>query len=236
MFINNHLSLFDCIFNKFSSVLFYNQQKLSLKKSNFLQNLGGIIKNNNEIKYEGNHITVLEDKFNEKCNPTATIETSISIIDCSFISIQSSAIEIKNNKISLYITTCIFNSCKVNEGIICLESSRCLTITHTCCSDATCEAKAAFLYYDCQNTDFSICLYTTIVNTRSTNPQDHVNLICRSGDQYYICDNMTTCQTHGYQFEAPNCFSFTMMTVFDCDCSSVQFTGYSNQHCSSIHN
>lgn len=130
----------------------------------------------------------------------------------------------------------MFKSCLTKNGIIHLIRSRCLTITHTCSFDCKGNDQAVFLYYKCVQEDFSICLYSTFVQTKTDNGNSVYNFKCTDGSQYYRCNNMTNCKSCAYQFDAPYCFSFSMMTVVDCEGTCLQLSGYTTKQCEKAFN
>lgn len=230
-FVNNRLSLMNCNFQKFSYLLFYNQKNLNIKSTLFSQGLGGIIHNEKEYDQIGNHLTVSGETFDSMYAPSSDTGLAITITECSFVNINGDSIFVQNPQISVYITSCLFNKCTASKVIIELQRSRCLTITHTCSFDSYGNEEVVFLYYDCVQEDFSICLYSTFVQTRTDKQNSVYNIKCRSGSQYFRCNNMTNCKSSAYQFDAPYCFSFSMMTVVDCSVTCLQLSGYTANQC-----
>lgn len=232
-FVNNNWAIVNSEFNKFTPLLFYNQQNIFLKGSKFKNGLNGIIlnKNENTEKYFYN-TTFDETNFtNLFSNEIKNVEnSSISIIDCSFIdmyNLETNSILVKNHNVSLYMSDNIFYNCKSKDGVIRLEECRCVTVTHTCSLKSASKSNYYFYYYDCDKEDFSIFLYSTIVDSVSIEEgqkRDIFDFFCKNGNQYSRCNNFTS-SSNGIQYEAPLCFSFAMNTVVDCEYSCFAFSG-----------
>ncbi|KAK8871357.1 hypothetical protein M9Y10_007079 [Tritrichomonas musculus] len=240
IFVCNHLSVIDSKFNKFFPTLFYNQQSLFLKNSQFTHGLSGVIlkTSNNDQK------TFYDEVFDSKSYKEGFKDVllniqynrSITIMGCSFIKISASdgieysTIQINGKYVSLYMTDNIFNSCKSNQGVIRLEMTRCISMSHTCSFQSECQSKSAFLNCHCEPDDFFINIYNTIVDSKKSSTQQSIfNSFCNSGNQYYRCNNMTGVPFGGYQFDAPRCMSFAMITVMNCDESCFFFSGYQGE-------
>ena len=80
-FIGNQMSIINTNFNKFSSLLFLNQQKLYIKSSQFHHGLGGIIYNDHEKIEEKEHININGENFIEKYEQSNDKNCSISIFN-----------------------------------------------------------------------------------------------------------------------------------------------------------
>ena len=192
-FVGNHLNIIKAKFSYFYPLLFYNQQTLLLKASKFSKGLSGIIHYNggnnqeliynqsfNDINFQNDFISIVSKAKNQ----------SVTIADCSFIKItkpqnEGSPILIKgnDNNISVYMTDNIFQACYSLQGVIALKKCRCVTMTHICSYESTCESQYAFLFNNCVPGDFSIFVYNTIVNSKQNNNNDAYNINCNSGNQ-----------------------------------------------------
>ena len=131
-------------------------------------------------------------------------------------------IYIKGSTLSIYITQSYFYQCLASSstGIVELSRVRCLTLTHTCVYGPKVQGTRSFLYYDCVLEDFSLCIYSTFAKVEAADSDNYkdANLIyCQSGNQHYRCNNITEVLCNAYKFDAPNCFSFGMNTVINCD-------------------
>ena len=157
LFANNQLSVFDSNFQRFQSILFYNQNSLRIDMSIFKNGLGNIIinenVNSNELQTIQNHHFASAIKIEDNVR-------SISIINCQFAGIiTNNIINISNREISIYITPSTFTSCKSNDVLIQLKKARCLTMTHVCtydCGNVGTNNDAGILIHDVQNDDFSL--------------------------------------------------------------------------------
>ena len=227
-FVSNQLSLNKNHFSKFSTNLLYNQQKLQLTKSMFSYGLG-------EVIYKGSdneHVEITNHIFNNSQDYKDYIDkirdASISIIDCSFIKINSvNTLCIHSANVSLYMTGNVFNQCSSRDSVVNLERCRCFTITHTCSYHSSAQYRAAFLFHNCVGNDFSINLYNTIVDSSQSATQDNFfNWYSQSGNQYHRCNNMTGMNGfNGYQFDDPSCISFVMNTVMRCSQNCIKISG-----------
>ena len=239
-FARNNFSFINSNFQKFSSLLFYNQISLSLKRTLFTHGLNGIIYNDVETITEKNHITITKENFIKPYKPEKT-SISITIMDCIFDNIQVTSndpslgkyiIRIDEQDISLYITHSYFNNFVSTEGAIRLDKTRCSTITHVCATNIKTGNRVPFLYYNCVPDDFSILLFSTLVDTgRDDNSNDANTIYCMNGDQYYRCNNITKRHSTAYHFVEPICFSFALNTVIECDCSCIEISGYNRDNC-----
>lgn len=212
-FISNRLYFSTCKFQKFTSLLFYNQKELNIKNTVFAYGLNSVIRNDHEITQKDQHIDIKKETFsNENYYEKKTGSFSISIVECSFLNIiKKQSILIEGDKLSVYITQCYFYQCNPSDsgGVILLQRSRCLTLTHTCALECKGVGNKGFLYYDCIESDFSLFLYNSISKTTYDVISDsRFNIFCKSGSQYFRCNNMTSVTFNAYQFEAPYCFSF----------------------------
>lgn len=92
-FVNKYYSFNECHLQKFSSILFYNQRILHLRKSIFSNGLNSIVYNNNVLETdEENKLKNLfkENRSGEEGHfEQVNGEYSISIIECTFNSIQN---------------------------------------------------------------------------------------------------------------------------------------------------
>lgn len=231
-FVGNNLLFANSKFDKFTSLLFYNQQNIFLKGSEFRNGINGIIikESENSGKY------FVQTSFNND-NFTSQFsakikefhDCSISIIDCSFLDLsnqQGNLILINDKSLSIYMTDNIFYNCISSQGAVRLQSCRCVTLTHTCSLESKSESQYIFYYYDCVADDFSIFLYSTIANSKCIGSDDNdvYASFCKSGNQYSRCNNYTS-TTNGIHYEAPLCFSFAMNTVIDCKHTCFKFSG-----------
>lgn len=235
-FIGNHLSFINSKFTKFTSVLFYNQKSLYLEKSKFTQGINGIIykdsQNDQESFYQKTYDSSnFKSSFYEKIEKIN--DKSISIIDCIFQNLLNSdtnSILISNDNVSVYMSDNIFNNCQSKDGVIRLRRSRCVTVTHTCSLNSKSKYEYYFYYYDCRKEDFSIFLYSTIVNSESLDDQekDTYTLFCKDGNQYSRCNNITG-TSNGIKYDAPFCFSYAMNTITDCKYICFYLSGNNDQ-------
>lgn len=207
-FARHNLSSINSQFQKFSSLLFYNQKCLYLKRTSFLDGLNGIIYNDVETITMENHITISKEEFINPYKPEEN-SVSITIMDCIFNNIRASddpkqlkyIIRIDEQNIALYITHSYFNNFFATEGEIRLDKTRCSTITHICASNIKTGNRVSFLYYNCVPDDFSILLFSTLVDTgRDDNSNDANTIYCMNGDQYYRCNNITKRHSTAYHF------------------------------------
>lgn len=227
-FVNNDLVLINSHLKQFSSTLFFNQQSLLLKNTEFSKGLGGIVYN----EYDGsmNNENHLNETFDGKpITIDSELKRSISIIGCKFLNIQDkNTIFVDRDSISIYITSSIFISCRaVQNGVVLLQRARCLTMTHVCTYDCGCHTESGFLNYDCRDIDFSYCLYNTFTKSTTGDYENSFNIFVRSGSQFYRCNNLTETTKGGFHFNAPECFSFSMTTV-KCNGSCFQLSGYAS--------
>ena len=239
-FVNNHFTISKCEFQLFSTLLFYNQQKLHLQSSSFKKGLGGILYIDNSIKQENDRKTYQNITFKEQLD-MPNQEMSATIMECIFDQVHTNGLSTPHvifvNAVdrSLYITDTTFIDCTSQKGILFLQSCRCLTMTHTCCFHSECDNGYSFFYCDCKDEDFFVFIYSTIVSSKVSSDQDKssiCNTFCKNGDQYYKCLNMTDCPYKGFEFDSPNCFAFAFNTIMNCDYRSFSLTGdYNNKPC-----
>lgn len=225
-FTGNQLSIAYSNFKKFSSTIFYNQQKLYLKSLTFSYGLNSIV-HNSIIDSDNSHYILVENKeFNTTYDEYGDFFPgehyySISIINCIFNSIDTtfksanrSAIYIKSFSLTVYITNCLFDSCTNYDGTIYLESRSCET-THCCFSDCIGSYDKSILSCTLTNTgDFIIFLYNTISNAKLGNSEGRI-LQCQNGDQYFRCNNITNCDGIGFYMNDLRYLSFFMNTAND---------------------
>lgn len=226
-FVGNDLSMINSGFKKFTSILFLNQQNLLLKGTNFIQGLSSVIHNtnsNNNIQfYQKNFNTLFRNHLNDEDN-----NKSVSVMECTFdkvIDDNDNTIRIKDITISLYITDTLFRSCYSKDGILGLQSCRCLTMTHTCSFESKCQFGCGFINYQCKKEDFSIFTYNTIVSSTKVNGETY-DIYCDYGDQYYRCVNISNGNMHGFKFNSQCCFSFAFVTAMNYNGRLFTVSGY----------
>lgn len=229
-FVNHHLALSNCNFQKFYPLLFYNQNTLNVKDTIFSKGLNGIALINEPI-IKGNQITFSENftDFNNNLIPSGE-KKAVTFINCLFDSIgfsdKKNVIVIKNDMISLYITRSTFYNCYSNNGVLYLDQCRCVTITHTCSVNSKSGSDASYLNINCKDKDFFVFLYSTVITTDGYEAACDWNILCRSGDQYFRCINMTNFPKGGIQFDYSRCYSFGMTNIIGCSQNSIKLSGH----------
>ena len=222
IFIDNHFSIINSNFHKYSATLFYNQKFLEVEKTRFDRCLGGIIINEEEPYI---HQTIQNEQFSTTLPIDLNQKRSISIINCQFSNIEGKdAIRIQNSQISLYITSTTFISCTAADCVIFLQNTRCFTMTHVCTYQSGSKNQAGILRYDIYGNDFLLCLYNTFVNSLVGQDGGRSIIHATNGNQYYRCNNLTGSEYRGYHFNLPNCFSFGLSTTMKCNGECFQFS------------
>ena len=162
MFVGNHLSMINSHFKLITSVLFFNQQHLLLRNSEFSKGTGEIIYNKQENQDLNTIIANQSFTQNNQFVCDKSKAHSISVINCQFTNIESErAIYIDWEKISIYITRSVFISCnRASNGVIMLNRARCLTMTHVCTNECGGDGESGVLNYDCMDEDFHFVYIT----------------------------------------------------------------------------
>lgn len=151
-----------------------------------------------------------QDKFDESFRQeiNETSNKAVSIINCIFTDINNNGgnyIFIGDKNVSVYLSDNVFSNCQSKNGVICLERCRCVTVTHTCSYKSSSISNYIFYYYNCQEKDLSIFLYSTIVDSN-------------------LDSNNITSTYNGIQFEAPRSFSYAMNTIVNCKKTCFSFS------------
>lgn len=216
-FVNNQVAVSKSYFNRISFLIFYNQQNLYINNSYFKKSLDSII-SADYIEDFNDHISYHDSSYDNYIQFPEK-QKSISILGCVFIDINlinlsKSVINIDGPQHSLYITDTTFTNCTTDNGTIFITTGRCVTITHSCCSDCIGLTGGAFLYYKCQ--DYLVFLYSTLIfHDNYTKSIYSANSNFISGDQTYKCINATNTPFTGFQFDSPHYFYFKMITLMN---------------------
>lgn len=235
LFVGNNINIIHGNFNKFTTLLLFNQQNFFIQGSLFNKGLSGIVKINTakdinqfqkdyEDKIYGNytiikylnHSFAMSNRFDSH-----TFKTSYTILDCSFIGIDAKNNEnlqiliYFNSQCSIYISDTTFYNCQCINNLVTLEHSRCCTLTHICGKSNYVESGAEFLYVEARHDDFFILSYSTFIARTDGKSQSVIR--ANHGHQYHRCQNFSNFDLQGDQSlildtDAPNCFSQMIIT------------------------
>lgn len=169
LFVSNNMMLSNCQFQKFTSLLFYNQRSLHINRANFQKGLDGIViidkainqlfdsKFTNDSFYGEyysftNNIPLIQEQLiipNDK-------KASYSMINCRFeqISVSSNPMIKFSSQTSSYFSDVLFFKCKGKDNLIKLDQSHCNTMTHICSFENTVESGADFCSSYFEKMDF----------------------------------------------------------------------------------
>ena len=231
-FVSNQMNVMNCNFQRFTALLFYNQQSLNLYNSNFQKGLGGIISIDKDLnalfkttkEYDSTYKTYFRivnsvDEIKEQLFfQNKDYKAACSITYCKFhdITVQSNPIFRFANNISTYFSDILIYNCVGKQDLIKFEQSRCNTMTHICSFENTVESGADFCHSDFRRTDFFILTYSTIVGNSNTKSNYVIN--SRFGSHYHRCLNFTNIYKVDndarllYDIDAPHCYSHAFIS------------------------
>ncbi|KAK8882692.1 hypothetical protein M9Y10_045334 [Tritrichomonas musculus] len=217
-----------------------------LEKSSFSQGTGSIIYSN-QI---GNLLEDSTTEFIEKIFNNSNIESKniskgralVIVRDCSFIQIRhgnfddyGNGLFLNNNLIRLsyqntfYMTSCLIDSCFLNNSILYLES-RATTISHICCNslDGAKNPYPLFLYSAQPRDTFSKFIYSTIYGTNTDTLARGIILLTGLGALRYQCINTSNFVLPDHdqmalRIEAASCLTMLMNSFYKLDAQIIFF-------------
>lgn len=248
-YVGNYMKMNNCHFQKFSSLLFFNQKSLYLRDTSFKQGLNGVIKHESYINSsivddpefnQINSTTFNDESFNNNIMFETSMKNSVfTIINCFFADIIFDEGLITVKKASFYLTESTFINCNGTSKTVCLDQSRCNTISHICCTNVTVNDGPSFVYGNGEKNDFFILLYSTIVGKSTDTHNGETSIYTQYGLQYHRCLNLTNLKTSKsiIQYQSPIIFSqkfITFDTIKDCHLMELSKSSTMNITCEMI--
>lgn len=236
LFTKSRVHLQQSRINYFYSDIIFNPQSLLLERSTFSHGLGSILLSDNTKKSISQTIEDMSDKVYN--GDIADFQLNYNngndvyiIRDCTFIKLKKYSnilIELTGG-ITVYVTSCVFQSCLMYSNIFKLNAKAC-TFSHICCSDlqktGDSNNNGLFLYSETQGNSFFKFVYSTIFgNPKEVNSKNILYFNGRCSIRYQ-CNNVSSFKLR-YDNDGSITDQYTTLKLGSLDCVIMMMNTFS---------